>query len=331
MNLAGLRNKILLSLGFGVIVVLGLTIYGQYDAILKAFAHFQWAYLPVILILTFCNYLGRFIKWDFYLRLIGVRNLSRLDSFLIFFSGLAMVMTPGKLGEWLKSYLLREAEGTPISASAPIIIAERLTDGLALLILGMAGLVLYSYGAPVALLSLIVGIAFVAFIQYRTFALWVIQQGERIPLISKRMHLIHNFYESSYQLLSLKNLLLAVGIGVISWSGECIAFYLVLVGLGFDPSWTLLMQAAFILAASTILGSASMLPGGLGVADGSIAGMLWLLFKTESGIASAATLLIRFCTLWFGVLVGILTLMIFTRRFRIRGAGAPKSEAFIVE
>jgi hypothetical protein len=50
-----------------------------------------------------------------------VRDLPKWDSFLMFFSGLAMVITPGKVGEWLKSYLLREVHGTPVARSAPIL------------------------------------------------------------------------------------------------------------------------------------------------------------------------------------------------------------------
>jgi len=84
-----------------------------------------------------------------------------------------------------------------------------------------------------------------------------------------------------------------VVIGFVSWSGECIAFYYVLLGLGFAGSWTLLVQAAFILGISTLAGSVSLLPGGLGVAEGSVYGLLLLLLKTTTQKAGAATLLIR--------------------------------------
>ena len=53
------------------------------------------------------NYVFRFIKWEYYLSLIGVKGLPWRDSALIFFSGLGMVITPGKVGEWIKSSPLR--------------------------------------------------------------------------------------------------------------------------------------------------------------------------------------------------------------------------------
>ena len=41
----------------------------------------------------------------------------------------------GKIGELLKSYLLKMLTDVPISRSSPIIVAERLTDGIAMKVL----------------------------------------------------------------------------------------------------------------------------------------------------------------------------------------------------
>ena len=63
--------------------------------------------------------------------------------------------------------------------------------------------------------------------------------------------------------------------------------------------------AVFILSFSTVIGAASALPGGLGAAEASITAMLSLLVGLNREAASTATLLIRFATLWFGVLLGL--------------------------
>ncbi len=93
-----------------------------------------------------CNYLIRFVKWHFYLHQIGIHDVPKRDSFLAFFSGLAMVITPGKLGEWLKSYLLQEMRGIPFLRTAPILLAERFTDSVALLLLAVAGFFVFRRG-----------------------------------------------------------------------------------------------------------------------------------------------------------------------------------------
>ncbi|MCL5958375.1 MAG: flippase-like domain-containing protein [Chloroflexi bacterium] len=314
MSLENLRTKLLVSLALGLVVIFGLMVYADLSKMLEALGRFKWELLPIILGLTLLNYLLRYVKWHFYLHVIGAGHVSRLDSFLMFFSGLSMVMTPGKVGEWLKSYLLKEIGGTPIGRSAPIIIAERLTDGVAMLLLASGGLVVFKLGWEVLLFVFLLAMAIVVVTQYRPLALKCLSFGERIPMLATRMHHLHDFYESSYTLFQGKNLLLAIVLGFISWSGECVAFYFVLTGLGVEGNWMLLLEASFILAASTLAGSVFLLPGGLGVAEGGITGFAQFLIGMPKDLAAAATLLIRFCTLWFGVSLGIITLLIVTGR-----------------
>ena len=319
--LGNLRGKLILGLVLGLAVVVGLAIYADFTQMLEVLRSFNWALLPLILFFTLFNYALRFYKWDVYLRLVGISGVSKRDSLLIFTSGMAMSMTPGKVGELLKSYLLKVVNGTPIAASAPIIMAERFTDGLAMLVLASVGLVLFDYGTPI-----LVGIAFFALVflfvfQNRPLFNRVLSVGKRVPVVSKGVHHFNTFYDSSYELFRLPNLIFGVGIGVISWGGEVAAFVLVMMGLGMEFSWILVVICAFVLSASTLIGSVTLLPGGLGTTDASITGMLMLLvpryiptFVMTQNVAVAATLLIRFSTLWFGVGLGLIALTITQRR-----------------
>ena len=235
---------------------------------------------------------------------------------------MAMAITPGKVGELLKSYLLKQVRGTPLASSAPIVMAERFTDGLAMLVLASAGLVLFDYGRPVLVGIAVFAVVFLFIFQNRALFNRLLSLGERLPVVSKGVHHFHAFYNSSYELFRLPNLLFGVIIGVISWSGEVVAFVLVMMGLGMQFSWTLVVICAFTLSASTLIGSITLLPGGLGTADASITGMLQFLvvpryiagFVMTSNIAVAATLLIRFATLWFGVGLGLIALTFMQRR-----------------
>jgi uncharacterized membrane protein YbhN (UPF0104 family) len=95
-NVQNLRGKLLLSLLLGLVVFAGLTFYADFQDVGRSLGNFNWTLLPLILALTSMNYVFRFVKWEYYLRLIGVRDLPRRQSFLIFFSGLGMVITPGR-------------------------------------------------------------------------------------------------------------------------------------------------------------------------------------------------------------------------------------------
>jgi uncharacterized membrane protein YbhN (UPF0104 family) len=82
--------------------------------------------------------------------------------------------------------------------------------------------------------------------------------------------------------------------------------YVVLRGLDVPPSFETFSLAVFITSFSAVVGGISTLPGGLGAAEVSLAGMLTLLLGLNADAASAATLIIRFGTLWFGVSLGLL-------------------------
>jgi len=58
-----------------------------------------------------------------------------------------------------------------------------------------------------------------------------------------------------------------------------------------------------------------MLPGGLGLTEGSMTGLL-ILNKIPKDIAVAITIIIRFATLWFAVAIGLISLYIFQKKDR---------------
>ena len=318
----------LFSLAFGVLVMLGLSIYGDLPSVFAAFQAFDWRLAPAALALTLVNYGLRYVKWRYYLGLIGAGHTSERVSALTFLSGLSMVLTPAKIGEWLKSYLLRDLAGVPVSRSAPVVLAERLTDGIAMVLLAVAGLIVYDVGREIVAGISLVLIAILVVSQHKRMSGAIIRVLTLLPWLRRKVNELETLRESSRLLFSIRSLAVAIGLGVISWGAECVAFFLILVGLGLTPSPSLLLQATFILAVANLVGAVSMLPGGLAAAEGSIAGLLVLLKVTQTAtVAAAATLLIRLATLWFGVAVGAVALVLVGRLTRLSTIPAGPGEA----
>lgn len=309
-----MRLSLALSLLLAVAVYIGITAYGDFSRLGAAFASFRWSLVPAILALTLFNYVLRFVKWEYYLRLIDARGLRLADSLNIYWSGLLMVITPAKVGEWVKSYLLREALGTPVGRSAPIIVAERLTDGLAMALLALLGLASVRQGWLWVLAFLALAATLVIALRYRPLARLTLRLLKRAPGLRNYADFLDQFYASSSALFGLRALSIATALGVVSWMGEGVATYLVYLGLGVEPSWTHFAQSVFILAVSTLVGSLIPLPGGLGAVDFSLAGLSQALFALGRGPAAAASLIVRLCTLWFGVAVGAVSLALLLRR-----------------
>ena len=224
-----IRTGIVFSLVLAFVVTTAIALYADLPRMLTALVNFRWQYLPLILGLTLFNYVCRFFKWQYYLKRLRV-SIPRVKSLLIFIAGLSMAITPGKVGELLKSYFLKRSTGAAISHTSPVIVAERLTDAIAMLLLATTGLVLYRFGWELLLLLLIVGLAGILLIQNRRLSLAILSFGTRLPLVARIAHPLRAFYESSYTLLQWRPLLFAISIGFISWSGECAALYFVFTG-----------------------------------------------------------------------------------------------------
>jgi uncharacterized protein (TIRG00374 family) len=305
-----LRRKLAIGFAFGFAVLLGLVLLADVRQVARLLQDFRWAWLPAILGLTLVNYLLRGFRFHYYLRQIGLTTIPFWTSLRVFIGGFSLTLTPGKVGELIRVIWLKNLVGADPVRVAPSTIVDRIADGLAMAMLALLGALVYPQYrlAVLSILALIAGVVIIS--QIRPLALWFLNLGGRLPVISKFANGLRKLYDSTYELLRFKNLAVGVGLGLISWSSEGLAFFLVLVGLGVPASIELVLLAIFILALSSILGGASTLPGGLGAAEATMTGMLVLLIGLSQDLAATATLLIRFFTLWFGVGLGILTVVI---------------------
>lgn len=317
---AVLRGRLTLVGVLAFLVYVALLAYGDWALLRSSLASFPWRWLPAILALVLVNYIGRWMKWLWYLRLIG-SPIGRGDATRAFGIGFLMVLTPGKLGEFLKSYVVKRVSGTPVSVSAPIIVAERLTDGLALCVLAGVGLFgLPDPGLRRSAFVIFAGLAAtVMVIWLRPVALALLRLWGRLPVAGRLASELHQAYESAHLLFRPANLAIAVAVGVVSWLGEGLAYYLIIRGVGGGAAtdglsgFGLAATTVAIFSASTLLGAVLATPGGLGTIEVSLValGQAWL--GLDRVQATTASLIVRFATLWFGVGLGLISLALWWR------------------
>ncbi|HEX9253290.1 MAG TPA: lysylphosphatidylglycerol synthase transmembrane domain-containing protein [Ignavibacteriaceae bacterium] len=305
-----IRNRVFLSIAVAALIYLTFMVYVDYEKVIKSFEKFNWYLLPILLLLSLGNYISRFFKWQYYLNIIDVK-LHKLDSLSVFMSGLIMSVTPGKMGELLKSYLVKQVNGTSISKTAPIVLAERATDFLSLTILALAGAYFYDYGKNIIIIIGAIILAGLIILSNKKLFNKIISLISNIGFISRHTLKITTAYESSSKLLSITPLLLMTLLSIVSWGFECFGYYLILTNfeIKIDVLW-----AFFSYSFATIVGALSMLPGGLGVTEGSLTLMLVQKGLSEHS-AFAATFIVRAVTLWFAVLVGAISVLFYQKRF----------------
>jgi uncharacterized protein (TIRG00374 family) len=305
-------------------------------------AHQLWAFpLPLLALglgLASLNYLFRFAKWQYYLRLLDVNtwplaphaaaprpgetaarpHLSLFDSLLVFLAGFSLTVTPGKVGEVLKSYLLQESHNEPMARTAPIVFGERLTDLIGLLLLALLGVSSWMSASQRYLVA--VGFAvcagLVVAVVSRPLVLWGLGIVQRLlprRLTAKLVPKLRELYESAYALVRPGPLLLCTALSIGAWFCECLAFYLVVHGCA-DGGQASLLLCTFIYAMMTVAGALVFVPGGLGVTEGGMVLLLAQLATMSNSSAVVATLVIRVQTLWFAVLLGVVALLAYARR-----------------
>jgi uncharacterized protein (TIRG00374 family) len=305
-----LKNKIFISLAFAGIIYLAFSVYANFDNVISAFDFFNWLWLPVLFLLAFSNYCVRFLKWDYYLSITKI-NISKLDSFSIFMSGLIMSVTPGKVGELLKSYLVKQIKNIPISKTAPIVFIERITDFTSLIIIALIGAYSFSYGREIVVAVTAGLIILLIILSNKKIAFPILKLLEKNKFLNKHLEKIHNAYESSSIMLKPLPLFYMTIVSLIAWSFECLSYYLILIIFKINVN---LLWASFSYAFATIIGALSMLPGGLGVTEGSLT-FLAINKGFPKEIAVASTFIVRIVTLWFAVFVGIISVSFYQKRF----------------
>ena len=318
-------RRILTAVIAVVAVIASVTVVGDIREVRHSLAGFAWWALAAALGLALVNYLLRFVRWQLYLRDRRV-HVPAGDSALVFVAGFSMAITPGKVGELLKCYLLRELQGVPVATSAAVVINERVNDLLALLAVATVGVAIHGIAGEVVLAAgIMIGLAFVVLL-WRDLAVFVIElvtRPARLRALRPRLHALHT------DLIALSRpsvLLWSTALGMAAWTAEGLGFALVV--RGFPGADIALGLALVIYAATTIAGAISFLPGGLGVTEGA---MTFLLVEraigVDRGTATAATLVTRFATLWFAVALGAVALVLVRRLIASRADAASSKPA----
>jgi uncharacterized protein (TIRG00374 family) len=303
-------------LWLAIAVVIGVAAMGAVGDVRHlgdALGDFGWWAFGVALALAVGNYALRFLRWQLYLAKRDV-HVPVSSSALVFGAGLSLSITPGKLGELVKAYLLKEMHDVPATQTAPIVVAERVTDLIALVVVGIVGVARYGLAPTfVAVAATLVAIGLVLLAWTRpTLALidFVTAPGKlrrlREPLRETLAHLA--------ALCRPGTLVAATAIAIPAWGCECLGFGVIC--NAFPGAHVDYGLAAVIYAATTIAGALSFLPGGLGVTEGAMT--LALVELMGRAQASAATLLTRLATLWFAVALGVVFLALARRRIRKR-------------
>jgi uncharacterized protein (TIRG00374 family) len=281
-------------------IYIGSVIASDYDAFNTSIKKMSILGLITILVLSLLNYGLRFVRWEMYLYRLQYK-VPIIHSLAYYLAGFAFTTTPGKAGETIRSHYLKR-HGVTYTNSLAAFFTERFTDLIAMVLLGSLAVVTFpSYQWPVITITLIT-LLFLPFIHAKPVHTHIISRVNILPSKHFRYLFLHlfNLLDSASNLLRSGPLYYGITIAVIAWGAEGIAFYIILDELELDISLPLSIG---IYSVSILAGAISFLPGGLGSTE-AVMVLLLKLTGSSTSTAIAATLICRFATLWFAVIIG---------------------------
>jgi len=316
------RDRLILG-GFVVLLLAGLAglaglIAGTgWDDIKAQIARIEGWQIAVLLGLSLVNYLLRALRWHLFVRRLGLPTaLAR--NILHFIAGFAMSVTPGRVGELVRMRWLRRETGWSFDRTAPLALIDRASDlaamgvllaiALSLSATGIAG------GLPVTLLALVA-----AFVVTRPALLaGLATAGHRTTGLAPRLFArVRRAARSLARFTNPGTVTAAMGLGLIGWLAEGVAFHLLLVWMGHDIG---LATATAIFLFATLAGGLTGAPGGVGGAEAAMVALLSLQ-GVPLAVSVPATAIIRLTTLWFAIALGLIAFPVAERSSR-KGAHA---------
>ena len=129
--MSSMLRRTLIGVALGVLLYAASVLYFGAEEVAGALDGYGWWALGAAMGLSSVNYALRFWKWELCLRWLAVRgdgpddapDLTLRRSAIIYLAGLSMSVSPGKIGEVLRSLLLRASDGVPFTRTAPIVVA----------------------------------------------------------------------------------------------------------------------------------------------------------------------------------------------------------------
>ena len=274
----------------------------------------NWPMTIPLLAITLTALVGRFIRWHFLLRCLNTRAPLG-TSLLAFYAGVPMVLTPGYVGELVSAFVLNRLGGGSVFRGITAVIAGRVHDVIAIIILLAlhAGL---THGLIVA-----AGFLVVAALGWVVSPLWTagldaaLKPLRRVPVVR---WLVPGSAVDAALLLAPRSFVPCLLMSLVGWYMISTVLALAVSVAGHTPD---IQQCSRIFLEGTIYGAKHLSPAGIGFTSQYIWERLIAEVGLDSLVALEASTLTRFTITGLTILVGFSAFFfVFNRHRRLLSA-----------
>ena len=292
------------------IVIITIIIYAVFlfisdlDKISDKIFNFKLEFLPIIIGLVIFSWIISYFRWNILLKNQNIHIPHSLN-FQIFLVGGALGITPGKIGELFKSQILKEKFNIPRTKTAPLFIVEKFLDLVSAMIVTIIGIWFIPEIGYLAIVGLMISVLLFKILTSKKFFNQTLNFINKIKFLKKYLEPLSSSHEILSKTLYSKKMFFLLTLSFFYWIIIGCAAFFVIEGFGFSIGSILNIISTY--SSSLIIGALSFIPGGIGIAEGSLIGLL-----TFQGIdvseAIVIVVLIRIFTLWFSTITGFIAL-----------------------
>ena len=269
-------------------------------------------------------------RWTKLLRGAGYKVKVKDGTEILFISWLVNCIVPAKLGDLYRAYLLKL--NSPVSATRTLgtVFMERILDLIAIAALGILAGYWQFHGrlndlpvvtqAIFAIGVVVIVLLIVALVVMRNFGRRVIGF---LPLPHRVADFYDRFEEGVFGSVGVRGLPLLGLLTVLVWITEGLRLFFVIRALGFADVDLGLSGAMFVALIGSLLTAIPFTPGGIGLVEGGMIGVLTKVFGASPTHAAAIVLVDRAISVFSIVLLGSIAYVISSKP---RGGGMEVQE-----
>jgi len=297
-------NKILIIVIVVICLYATFLIASDINTVYDKISDFKIEFFPIILLLVTSNWFVLFFRWHLLLRNAKI-FIPVKDSFLILASGFALTIIPGKVGELVKSQLLKTKFGIARSKTVPIVILEQFYTAIGIIMLSFFGIWYFELGIYVlGIFTAALVFVFVLLSSRKAFNK-IVSLLEKRRFTSKFVEPLSSSYDAIKNGIRGPITLYACGLSMLFWLLEAISVYFILLGFGVEVIGFLTIISTY--TTSIMLGILSFLPIGVGVVEGTLTSF-FTIHGIDVSLALTIVIVIRLFTRWYAVSFGFIAL-----------------------
>ena len=229
------------------------------------------------------------IRWKLLLK-SQLINIRFFPLFFLYLKGLFWgLITPGKIGSFMRIYFLKEGFNLNLAQASISVILDRFSDFLSLCLLALVGSILIFKKNHVFLPMIIFSSAFIIslllfLLKWQRILRWILMLFLPVKLKGLFGKNLEKFYKST---LSFRHILIPYFVGIISWVFIYLQAYLIILGLEITIPFVYFTTVTPI---STLIGFIPVTISGFGTRDAAFIALMSL-FNIDPAKAMSLSLL----------------------------------------